>query len=110
MDILKGMKQLILLTILLALTAPTIAFNPIINIKNHLETVDISYAARLKVAHRIDNFRSEASKVINIPMRVQRKVSSVLGQIPILVFDGKINAIMDFSGGGFKVTVIYNFK
>ncbi len=104
------MKRLTLLTILLALTAPAMAFNPIINIKNHLETVDITYAARLKVAQRIDNFRSEASEVINIPVRVQRKVSSVLGQIPILVFDGKINAIMDFSSGGFKATVIYYFK
>ncbi len=104
------MKQLTLLTILLALAAPAMAFNPIINIKNHLETVDISYAARLKAAQRIDNFRSEASKAFNISTHTQHKVSSVLGRIPILVFDGKINAIMDFSGGGFKATVIYNFK
>ncbi len=104
------MKQLALFTILFTLTTPAMAFNPLIGIKNHLETVDISYAARLKAAQRIDNFRSEASKAINTPARVQRKVSSVLGRIPILIFDGKINAIMDFSGGGFKATVVYNFK
>lgn len=72
---------------------------------------------RTKIVAQVNEFgrhlqheTQRVREVIQYPTRARYKISSVLGQIPIVVIDGKINAIMDFSGGGFKATVIYNFK